>query len=41
MVVLAAASLSAMAPAVWKAMSEESTVWNLPSSRVTRMSTTG
>ena len=36
-----AASLSARLPAVWKAASEESTEWALPSKRVTRRSTTG
>jgi hypothetical protein len=36
-----AASLRAIAAAVWKAMSEESTEWALPSKRVTRMSTSG
>ncbi len=38
---VAAASLSASAPAVWKAASEESTLCALPSTRVTRTSTTG
>ena len=37
----AAASRSASAPAVWKAMSEESTLCDLPSVSVTRRSTTG
>ena len=36
-----AASFSARAPAVWNAMSEESTECALPSSSVTLMSTTG
>ena len=36
-----AASRSAMAAAVWNAMSEESTEWALPSTRVIRTSTTG
>ena len=36
-----AASLRASAPAVWNAMSEESTECALPSTSVTRMSTTG
>ena len=35
------ASLSASDPAIWNAMSEESTVWNLPSTSVTLMSTIG
>jgi len=38
---LSAASRSAARPAFWKAMSEESTEWALPSYRVTRMSTMG
>jgi hypothetical protein len=37
----AAASLSASEPAVWKAASDESTLCALPSTSVTRMSTTG
>ena len=41
MVVSRAASRSARAPALWKAASEESTLWDLPSVSVTRMSTTG
>jgi len=36
-----AASRSARAPAVWNAVSEESTLWALPSRSVTRMSVTG
>ena len=36
-----AASRSASPPAVWNAMSDESTLCDLPSVRVTRMSTTG
>ena len=36
-----AASRSASPPAVWNAMSEESTLWDLPSVRVTLRSTTG
>lgn len=39
--VAAAASRNASAPAIWKAKSEESTLWALPSSNVTRISTTG
>ena len=38
---LSALSRSANPPATWKAMSDESTEWALPSTRVTRMSTTG
>ena len=38
---LAAASLTASAPAVWNAASEESTLWALPSSSVTSTSVTG
>jgi hypothetical protein len=37
----AAASFNASAPASWKAMSDESTLWNLPSTSVHRMSTMG
>ena len=37
----AAASFTASEPAVWNAASEESTLCDLPSSRVTRTSTTG
>ena len=36
-----AASRRASAPAVWNAMSEESTLWDFPSCSVTRMSTRG
>ena len=39
--VAAAASRSASDPAIWKAMSEESTACALPSVRVTRRSTIG
>ena len=35
------ASFSASEPASWNAMSEESTLWNLPSTSVHRMSTIG
>ena len=38
---LAAASLKALRPATWKAASEESTSWYLPSRRRTLRSTTG
>ena len=37
----AAASRNAIEPAIWNDMSEESTVWNFPSTSVTRMSTIG
>ncbi len=39
--VASAASRSASDPAIWKAMSEESTLCALPSVSVTRRSTTG